>query len=558
MFGHCRSEADDRRVTAVAIYTRISSDPLGQSTSTRRQEKNCRAFCDARGWDVAAVYEDVDTSAYMPGVLRPSFQELQADLPSYDGVVAWRLDRLVRRPADFERFWERCERHGVFLASATEPVDSSTELGIAIVRILVTFAQLESHARSQRLRAKAAETAASGRPPTRLPAYGHTDGWNAVEPAEAALIREAADRYLAGEAPEVIAALFNARGEHKRSGASWQGHDLRRLLAAHRMVGDRSHLGIPVARDCWPAILDRDTHHLILAKQEAARGRRRTPMKSLLAGWIICGRCGTRMRGSRAAKQRYTCDRCRSSITGPPTDRWMQHQIVWRSRFAARWHDDRKRLHPPPVTDTIWKTLTRDERRTHIARHLRHLVIGPGSGGGGPWDGTRLRPEWLEPLPDAPPFDSPVYAVHIAALDDPTIVSTPAAAAILGVTRSRASGLAAEGTLRTHARIGKRRVFLRSDVELLAIARSSPDAKPGRDRAGRYVLGHPHSYRPRKTSEVCDAYLDGASIKEISAVLRMSHTSVRRELDAAGIELRAVGDSISLGQQRRRQRGSPW
>lgn len=435
------------------------------------------------------MYEDIDTSAYLPGVRRPAFQELQADLASYDGVVTWRLDRLARRPADFERFWERCERHGVFLASATEPVDSSSELGIAIVRILVTFAQLESHARSQRLRAKAAEIAASGRPPSRIPAYGHTADWTEVVPTEAALIREAADRYLGGESVDKIAVDFNARGERRRSGERWDGHDFRRLLAAYRMVGYRSHRGVPVAQGTWPAILSRDVHERILTKQAAATARRKPIELSLLAGWLVCSRCGARLNGCapRGLRPRYACRDCRSSISGPPTDTWIQHHVVWRSMIGARWNESRQRVHPPPLSRDAWSALTREERRTHIARHLRHVIVDPGGGGGGPWRVERLRPVWIDDLPDPPPFEIPIYAAHVAAATDVALVSIPGVAEILGVTRARASSLAYDGSLPVHTMMGKRRLFLRADVEHLAEARSTSAPRDGRDALGQFI-----------------------------------------------------------------------
>jgi hypothetical protein len=37
----------------------------------------------------------------------------------------------VRRPAPFERIWQVAERSGIFVASATEPIDTSTEIGVA-------------------------------------------------------------------------------------------------------------------------------------------------------------------------------------------------------------------------------------------------------------------------------------------------------------------------------------------------------------------------------------------------------------------------------------------
>src|SRR4051812_7844697 len=137
-------------MTRVALYTRLSSDQLGNQTSTHRQEASCRSFADARGWAVAEVFEDVDVSAYRPGVRRPSYDGLieRIGRDGCDGVLVWKLDRLVRQPAEFERFWSECDRSGVFLASVTEPIDTSTEMGLAIVRILVTFAGLESTTKS--------------------------------------------------------------------------------------------------------------------------------------------------------------------------------------------------------------------------------------------------------------------------------------------------------------------------------------------------------------------------------------------------------------------------
>src|SRR5205807_7381337 len=120
--------------TEVAIYTRISEADPEEQTATQRQERSCRAYAEARGWEVVHVYEDVDRSAYR-NVQRPAYESLvnALDRRLLDGVVVWRLDRLVRQPRTFESFWQSCESAGAFLTSVTEPVDSSNELGLAIV-----------------------------------------------------------------------------------------------------------------------------------------------------------------------------------------------------------------------------------------------------------------------------------------------------------------------------------------------------------------------------------------------------------------------------------------
>ncbi len=45
------------------VYTRISSDPSGQRAGVERQQADCEAYCLARGWRVAELFEDNDASA---------------------------------------------------------------------------------------------------------------------------------------------------------------------------------------------------------------------------------------------------------------------------------------------------------------------------------------------------------------------------------------------------------------------------------------------------------------------------------------------------------------
>jgi site-specific DNA recombinase len=99
-------------MTAVLIYTRLSTEDVHDATG--RQEVACRSYAEARNWEVAAALCDVDASAYQPRARRPGFETLIAEAASRsaDGVLVWKLDRLVRRPKDFERLWEVAERRG--------------------------------------------------------------------------------------------------------------------------------------------------------------------------------------------------------------------------------------------------------------------------------------------------------------------------------------------------------------------------------------------------------------------------------------------------------------
>ena len=52
-----------------AIYVRISSDPQGLRAGVQRQEEDARKLCEAAGWEVAEVYADNDTSAYIRSIV---------------------------------------------------------------------------------------------------------------------------------------------------------------------------------------------------------------------------------------------------------------------------------------------------------------------------------------------------------------------------------------------------------------------------------------------------------------------------------------------------------
>lgn len=307
-------------MTRIGIYTRLSHDK-GEQTSTHRQLEACRAFAGMRGWEVSHVYEDVDYSAFKKGVVRPEYEALLNAVVAgaLDGVVVWKLDRLVRRPAEFERFWTTCEGNNTFLASAMEPIDGSTDLGVALIRILVAFASLEAATIGVRTSAMLRERAENGIPHSPHPVYGLKRGWQEIEPAQAKYVREAADRVLAGESLRSIALDWNQRGVRPPRVEKWTTSQLRRILVAPRLVGDRVYRGEVVARDCFPAILDRQTFDRV--RQILTDPRRRTvpvptPQRPMLSGLVWCGKCGSRLYALTSRNTAVKIFRCPSAPKG--------------------------------------------------------------------------------------------------------------------------------------------------------------------------------------------------------------------------------------------------
>ncbi len=288
------------------------------------------------------MFEDRDRSAWAAGGRRESYERLLAGAVAhrFDAILVWRLDRLVRSPAEFERIWAICQASGTAVISATEPIDSSDPVGVAIVRLLVTFAGLESDVKSIRLRAKNRELADAGLPPAGPRRFGHTAGFSEVVEAEAALIREAADRTLAGESTTAIVADWSARGVVGVTGRPWSRSGLRSMLRSRRLVGERTYRGEVTAEACWPAILDPVTAARVRNQMAGLPGGgHRRPSPSLLGGRVRCGICSTPMHSrGRHDEPRYVCPPPRGcgriSIDRPALDGWVTAAVL--TRLEAR------------------------------------------------------------------------------------------------------------------------------------------------------------------------------------------------------------------------------
>jgi site-specific DNA recombinase len=297
-----------------AIYTRISSDQ-GTALGVARQEQDCRALVAQRGWTIAGVYVDNDVSA-SSRIPRPAYRRLLDDLADglMEAVVVWDLDRLHRRPVELEEFLDLADQHKVALASVGGDVDLATPQGRMVARIKGAVARQEVEQISRRLRRKQLELAQAGKVSNGgIRPYGYTRDRLQVVPQEAAVIREAANRVLAGESLGGIAADLTARGIATVRGGPWSRTSLREMLLRPRIAGLRQYQGAVIGPAVWPAILDRDTYEGLRAV--LTRPQRRAPgltnsRRHLLSGIAICGVCGSPLRihhGGPSAPLGYSC-----------------------------------------------------------------------------------------------------------------------------------------------------------------------------------------------------------------------------------------------------------
>lgn len=341
----------------VGIYTRISLDKDGRETATERQEKDCRAEAKRRGWKIVEVYTDRE-SAYS-GKHRPEYERMLDDLASgaIDGVLFWRFDRLVRRITEFSRFWDACRSRDAFFASATQPIDSTSAIGLGVVYLLVAVAQQESENISLRVARKSRDraerglsrisqghNAATGRT-TR--AFGWKEDWRTLKKDEAKHLKTAATRILQGDSLLGVVKEWNEKGVKTTRNGAWTPRSLKLALISPRIAGLVQYQG-EVLRDEdgneiegeWEPILDRDTWQLVVHKlTDPSRRHVFTQGKRiylLTSGLSTCGVCG----GSLRAKPRkhdggrtYECGsgkRCGVTTSAEPLEDFVRDAL-----FAA-------------------------------------------------------------------------------------------------------------------------------------------------------------------------------------------------------------------------------
>jgi len=285
-------------VRSAAIYAQISADVEGKSLGVQRQLEDCRKLAADRGWPVGAEYVDNDVSAFS-GKPRRDYARMLADLESgaRDAVIVYNLDRLHRRPVELEDFVAWCERVGVSqVATVTTDIDLGNDDGLFMARIFAAFAAKESGRKSARIRRKMLQNAEPGLPHGSVRPFGYEDDKITIRPAEAAVVREMVDRYLAGQSLLSLTLWLNESGIAPAVAKSWQTSAVRQILCSGRIAGLREHRGQVIGPAAWPAIITAAERDRVLARIAArAVTKTRAARTYLLSGMLRCGRCDNRL-----------------------------------------------------------------------------------------------------------------------------------------------------------------------------------------------------------------------------------------------------------------------
>lgn len=312
------AEATSTRIGV--IYARYSSHNQKEE-SIEQQVEECTAFAAANGITIAQIYADKALSGRTDK--RPQFQKMMRDAEKkmFAVVIAYKSNRIARDMLNALKYEDRLSRFGIETLYAKEEF-GNTAAGRFALRTMMNVNQFYSENMAEDIRRGMRDNAENCKVNGALP-LGYVKGPDcryAIEPKEAAIVREIYSRVFNGESFAAIANDLNTRGIKTKPGNPWNKNSFHRLLSNDAYIGVYRHSGV-VNPDGIPPIMEKEVFYAMqkhLETKKNPHGRHRENSDYILTGKLRCGHCGSFMVGIAGTSQSgtkhyyYTCNKRRT------------------------------------------------------------------------------------------------------------------------------------------------------------------------------------------------------------------------------------------------------
>jgi site-specific DNA recombinase len=240
----------------VAIYTRVSTeDQAKEGYSLDAQNERLAAYCEAQGWEVAAVYQDDGHSGR--NTRRPAYQRMFEEKDSWDIILVMKMDRIHRNSKNFMIMMENLEKWGKKFTSMNDSLDTSNAVGRFVVDIIQRMAQLESEQIGERTYMGMRQKAESNKGLMGFNApfgYRMEDGKLVWDDEEWVHARGIFEMYLDGKGPAEISRIMNENGVRTRRMNDWTIWSISRLVQNPVYAGFMRWDGLVMASSHRPII----------------------------------------------------------------------------------------------------------------------------------------------------------------------------------------------------------------------------------------------------------------------------------------------------------------
>lgn len=217
----------------VAIYSRVSHLLQAEKgSSIENQMDQLKAFCSAKGWEIAGQYTDSGVSGR--NFKRPAFQSMLDDLSpkGIEGIVVYSVSRFGRNTKDALTLIQSLQDRGVSFYTMDLGIDTTTPHGSMILTIMSAFAQFESDQTGERIRAvqgnrKNKKETYCGHPPL---GYDNSEGKMVENQKEMQIVKYIFHLKNNGETASRIATLLNKEGYNGKKKGRFQTTTIKKVL----------------------------------------------------------------------------------------------------------------------------------------------------------------------------------------------------------------------------------------------------------------------------------------------------------------------------------------
>lgn len=411
MTGPDRSQATEDTpstiATQAALYLRVSTGRQAESDlSIPDQRRQLQAWCEARGYEVAAEYVEPGNTA--TDDRRPAFQSMidaaTAKPPAFTLIVVHSFSRFFRDQFQFEFYVRKLAKNRVRLVSITQDLGDDP-MSVMMRQIMTLFDEYQSRENAKHTLRAMKENARQGYWNGALPPIGYriiAAGQRGakikktleIDPVHADTVRLIFRLALKGDGQsgpmgiKSIATHLNERGIRTRDGGRWGIGSLHQILTRTTYIGEhrfntrdhKTRKPKPEAEHAVmqvPAIIG-EAEFKAVQELLKARSPRWTPPRTvsgptLLTGICFCAACGGAMTLRTSGKSEhyryYTC-----STTARMGKTGCKGLSVRMDRLddAVAAHLEKRILHPTHLTSLMEHLLERREdwiarRGTQIA-----------------------------------------------------------------------------------------------------------------------------------------------------------------------------------------------
>ena len=224
----------------IAAYCRVSTDKEDQLNSLEAQKRFFAEYTKQTGDRLVRLYADEGISGTKMKTRKEFMQMMQdAQTGLFRMVVVKDISRFARNTVDLLQNIRKLKALGIVVNFLTA---NMTNMGDSefVLTLFGAMAQEESANTSKRVKFGKRINAQKGKVPNLVYGYDKTKGdyfHLAVNPKEAAVIRQMFDWYISGDGAAKISARLNEKGEATKRGCQWSQNAVCRVLTNELYTG---------------------------------------------------------------------------------------------------------------------------------------------------------------------------------------------------------------------------------------------------------------------------------------------------------------------------------